>query len=51
MMRILLKKNRKDVKATETEKYEFVIKIAAGESEYEEIKQWIENKLVDVADH
>ena len=50
-MRILLKKDRKDVKATEEEKYEFVIKIAAGESKYDEIKQWIEEKLIEVADH
>jgi death-on-curing protein len=50
-MRILLKKNQKDVKATEEEKYEFVIRIAAGESEFEEIKQWIEEKLIEVADH
>jgi death-on-curing protein len=44
-MRILLRKNQKDVKATEEEKYEFVINIANGKSEYEEIKQWIEEKL------
>jgi len=50
-MRILLKKDRKDVKATEEEKYEFVVKVAAGESEYDEIKQWIEEKLIEVADH
>ena len=50
-MRILLKKDQKDVKATEEEKYEFVIKIAAGESEFDEIKQWIEEKLIEVADH
>jgi death-on-curing protein len=50
-MRILLKKDRKDVRATEEEKYEFVIKVAEGESEYDEIKQWIEEKLIEVADH
>lgn len=50
-MRILLKKDRKDVRATEEEKYEFVINVAAGESEYDEIKQWIEEKLIEVADH
>lgn len=50
-MRILLNKDRKDIRATEKEKYEFVIKIAAGESEFDEIKQWIEEKLIEVADH
>jgi len=48
-MRILLRKNQKDVRATEEEKYEFVINIANGKSEYEEIKQWIEEKLVEWA--
>ncbi len=41
-----LVKNQKDVKATEEKKYEFVINIANGKSEYKEIKQWIEEKLV-----
>ena len=46
-MRILLRKNQKDVRATEEEKYAFVINIANGISEYEEIKQWIEEKLIE----
>ena len=50
-MRILLKKDGKDISATEEERYEFVIKVAAGESEFEEIKQWIEKKLIEIADH
>ncbi len=50
-MRILLLKGQKDVQATEEEKYEFVIKIAAGEYEFDEIKEWIEKKLIEKARH
>ena len=46
-MRIVLRKDKKDVRATEEEKYEFVMNIANGKINYEEIKQWIEEKLVD----
>ncbi len=45
-MRILLRKHRKDVQAKEEEKYEFVIKIAEGKSEFDDIKGWIEEKLI-----
>ena len=45
-MRILLRKGRKDIRATEEEKYEFVIKIAEGKSEFDDIKGWIEEKLI-----
>jgi death-on-curing protein len=48
-MRILLRKDQKDIKAEEEEKYEFVMKIAAGESEFDEIKKWIEEKIIDLA--
>lgn len=48
-MRILLRKDQKDIKAGEEEKYEFVMKIAAGESEFDEIKKWIEEKIIDLA--
>ncbi len=47
MMRILLRKDQKDIQATEEEKYDFVINIANGKSEYKEIKQWIKEKLVE----
>jgi len=48
-MRILLRKDRKDIQATEEEKYEFVIKIAEGKSEFDDIKGWIEEKLIEWA--
>lgn len=48
-MRILLRKGRKDIQATEEEKYEFVIKIAEGKSEFDDIKGWIEKKLIEWA--
>ena len=50
-MRIMLRKNNRDVKANEAEKYEFVMKIAAGKSGFEEIKQWIENKIIELVGH
>jgi len=48
-MRILLRKDRKDIQATEEEKYEFVIKIAEGKSEFDDIKDWIDKKLIEWA--
>jgi len=50
-MRILLRKSQKDIQATEEEKYEFVIKIAEGKSEFDDIKGWIEKKLIEWAGH
>lgn len=45
LMRLILLKSKVDINATEQEKYEFVIKIAEGKSDYEEIKSWIETKI------
>ncbi|MCB9082312.1 MAG: type II toxin-antitoxin system death-on-curing family toxin [Lewinellaceae bacterium] len=49
-MRILLRKDRKDIQASEEEKYEFVLNIAEGKSEFDEIKGWIEKKIIELAD-
>ena len=46
-MRLFLVKNQKDIKASQTEKYEFVIAIASGKIDFEEIKEWIENRVVN----
>ncbi len=47
LMRLILLNNRLDIQATEDEKYEFVIKIASGAYKFDEIRQWIQNKLID----
>ena len=41
-MRLLLLENNLDIKASETDKYEFVILIAKGELKFKEICNWIE---------
>jgi len=38
--------NQVDIQASEEEKYEFVIKIAEGRLNFEEIKSWIEKRLI-----
>jgi len=45
LMRLILLKSQFDIEATEKEKYDFVIKIAEGKLNLDEIKSWIENKL------
>lgn len=41
LMRIILLDDDKTIKASEDEKYDFVIKIAAGKLSYDEILTWI----------
>lgn len=43
-MRLFLKKNSLDIKATEDEKYDFVIKVASGEMDSSAIQGWLENQ-------
>lgn len=45
LMRLVLLKSNFDIKASEKEKYEFVIKIAEGKLDFDEIKSWIEHNL------
>ena len=45
LMRIVLLEFGFDIKASEDEKYDFVIKIASGQLEYEDIYSWILNHL------
>ncbi len=45
LMRLILLKSKLDIEASEKEKYEFVIKIAEGKLNFDEIKYWIENNL------
>lgn len=45
-MRILLRKDQKDIEAKEEEKYDFVIRISEGNIEFDEIRAWIEEKRI-----
>lgn len=45
LMRLVLLQEGFDIKASEDEKYDFVIRIAEGKSSIDEIKQWIKIKL------
>ena len=42
---VFLKKNGKDIDATEDEKVEFTLEIAAGKSSLEEISKWINQHI------
>jgi death-on-curing protein len=48
VMRLMLMEDDLDIQATEDEKYDFVIQIADGRLDFEQIKQWIEEKLVKI---
>ena len=43
LMRLLLLNAQTDIKANQDEKYDSVIKTAAGQMKYEEIQFWLEN--------
>jgi death on curing protein len=45
LMRLILMKDKKDIDATEDEKYNFVITAARGELQFEDIKAWLKNKV------
>jgi hypothetical protein len=45
-LRQIEKKPHKDIKATQSEKYDFVMDIANGQMEIGQINAWIERKLV-----
>lgn len=45
MPRLLLRENNLDIKATQDEKYEFVIMAARGEIRFDQIKEWLTNHI------
>lgn len=45
LMRLHLLNNGLDINASEDEKYNFVISIASGRIDFDQIKQWIEKKI------
>jgi death on curing protein len=48
MMRFFLMQNKIDLKATQSEKYDFVLKIANGQLNFDQIKAWISDKAVNI---
>jgi death-on-curing protein len=48
MMRFFLMQNKIDLKATQSEKYDFVMKIASGQLNFDQIKAWISDKTVNI---
>jgi death on curing protein len=48
LMRMLLSAYNKDISTTEEEKYDFVINVAAGKWDYDQILDWIRKHLIDV---
>ena len=46
LMRLILLNNNMDIAASEDDKYEFVIKIASSELTFEQIRDWIESRIV-----
>jgi death-on-curing protein len=49
LMRLLLMKQGFDIKASQEEKYSFVIAIASGHYKTEDIRKWIQEHLVSKA--
>lgn len=45
LCRLILLENGIEVKATENEKYDFIIQIAQNKIDYEQILSWIKNKI------
>lgn len=46
-MRLTLMEFNLDISANQNEKYDFVVNIAKGKSKFDNIKNWIDNKLID----
>ena len=47
LMRLLLLQAGKDLRATQQEKYDFVVSVAAGQTDLAGIMAWLQGKVVD----
>ncbi|HRK28725.1 MAG TPA: type II toxin-antitoxin system death-on-curing family toxin [Chitinophagales bacterium] len=47
LMRLVLMNFGKDIQATQDEKYDFVIAVASGQLEFEQIVTWIKQRTAD----
>lgn len=45
LARLILRENNLDIKATQDEKYEFVISAARGEIRFDQIKEWLTSHI------
>lgn len=50
LMRLLLMEHKLDIKASEQEKYDFVIDIACGRSKYNQILKWLNDHTLQLED-
>ena len=50
LMRLMLRRDKIDIKATQDQKYEFVIQIASGKVDFEKIKTWLNEKITPLSD-
>jgi len=48
LMRLLLMKENSDIKATQDEKYNFVIDITTGKLHIDEIIEWLKERLISI---
>ena len=48
MIRFFLLQNKLDINATQSEKYDLVIKIANGQIKFDQISAWIEEKTIGI---
>lgn len=48
LMRLVLMEAKKDINASQDEKYEFVIKIASSAYDFDDIKDWLNRKVVPI---
>jgi death on curing protein len=48
LMRLLLNAYKRDIEISEDEKYDFVIKVAEGKWDYENILAWLQKHMVDL---
>jgi death-on-curing protein len=46
LMRYFLLENDLDIKATQSEKFDFVIKLAQGQLSFEQIRSWLSEKAI-----
>ena len=47
LMRLTLLQNNLDIKTSKNDKYQFVIAIASGELEFEDILDWIKERIIE----
>lgn len=47
LMRLILMNHNHDIDASQDEKYQFVINVASGKMKFDEIKEWIDNRLIE----